>query len=269
MKKLLCMSLIAAVVTLSACNETPANLEESRTEPSEESRNETSLKEAEYVVGLPSYMGFENVQALTDMASDVIIGEPTNISFKVFDAETGLPPTEKTDSSSRWLATVYDINVSETFMGEVRGSIQIIMGGGLKNYRVEEQLKVMEEFGSHTPPGVIPLIEGVPKLDIGEKYLFTLRKSSTGLFSPMIPQQSVYELDNPFRKHSLSEGANDDYSYDSKNGPGGGNALISAYDIISTFGEDKRESFWGDWQRDNPDWESRIDRAEVERVLGE
>ncbi|MCL1851517.1 MAG: hypothetical protein FWF88_00590 [Peptococcaceae bacterium] len=44
---------------------------------------------------------------------------------------------------------------------------------------------------------------------------------------------------------------------------------FSAKDVISTFGQDKWDAFWTQWQKDNPDWETWLDKAAVEDALAE
>ncbi|MCL2072237.1 MAG: hypothetical protein FWH07_08450 [Oscillospiraceae bacterium] len=257
MKNLLCMSLALMIVVLSACSETPAN------NYSIENDRETK---AEYIIGTPTYRPFESARELTEMAGTVVIGKISGISFEVFNAETGLPPTEKTEEHNRWLYTIYDIDIITSYKGEMVHKVQMMMNGGIKDYRVEEQLSLIEKMGVWTGGG-IPLEEYMPEIEIGETYLFTLNQLERGVFASLIPQQSIYNLNDLFKKKSINYELGVEYY--SRSTDEHGNTIISAKDIISTFGKDKWEAFWADWQRSNPDWESRLDVAAVERALAE
>ena len=251
MKKLLCMSLIATIVTLSACETKPII-------------NETSINsktpKIEYGSRESEWLMWDDAKGLVEdaLADLVITGRVTGISFQVNDAHTGAAADGETKKRydeeyevevTPWmvldLVTLYDVDVIETYKGKVTNSTQVKMLGGIKDYRVEEQMKLVEEFDLEF---IIPSERDI-RFEIGETYLFVLSQIRDLPPIPLNLDQAIHNLDNPFRNTEYSD--------------------ISAYDIISTFGEDRWESFWGDWQRDNPDWESRIDKAEVERVLDE
>ncbi len=184
------------------------------------------------------------------------------------DAKTSLPPTEETEDYYRWLNTIYDLEIITSYKGGVFYPAQIRTDGGLKDYRVEEQLEVMRSGNAYHYGNGIPIMEGIPEIKIGEIYLFVLGQFETGLPSNLIPQQSFYNLQNPFKKNTLGEIELDDPAkyYSEKKDPYG-NPIISAKDVISTFGQEKWNDFWSQWQKDNPGWETKLGKMSVEKAL--
>jgi len=43
--------------------------------------------------------------------------------------------------------------------------------------------------------------------------------------------------------------------------------MILAKDVISYFGEEDWKEFWTQWQKDNPDWDTWLDRDMAEQEL--
>ena len=95
------------------------------------------------------------------------------------------------------LVTVYDLDVLTTYKGEGDKVTQIRMMGGLRDYRVEEQLSVMKEYGLE----YITVARGAPEIKIGETYLFILSQIETTLPTPMNLHQCIYNLRDPFEKN--------------------------------------------------------------------
>ena len=176
--------------------------------------------------------------------TEIFTGKVTGISFQVLDIVTALPPADRTEDRDRYLYTVYHIDIIASYKGDLRGSTQARTRGGLEDYRVEEQLRVIKEMNAWPNDG-IPIQEGLPDIQIGEIYLFVTGQYETGAPALINLSQSVYNLRNPFEKHYAS--------------PGDEEYAITAKDIISTFGQDKWDDFWTEWKSDNPDWESWID----------
>jgi|GEM_PF-760706 len=240
MKKLLSLLLILTIIVLCACNRTPAN-RYTVTDFYDESINKDAYKEVNYFSSNASYYPFKSAEELTIAADIVIIGRVTDISFEVLDIETGFPPTEETNKQYCRQNTLYNVDVITTYKGDISEKIKIGILGGIKDYRVEEQLALVKKMNAFPPDGILT-DEGVPEIKIDGLYLFTLCKSKkTGRIINMIPQQSIYNLNNPFEKQGIS-----------------GSGIMSARDVISVFGEDKWSAFWSEWQKDNPDWETRI-----------
>ena len=191
---------------------------------------------------------YGSAQELVEDANTVFIGKVTGISFQVLNSMVALPPTEETEERNYELYTIYDVDVITSYMGEASKSTQVRMCGGLMDYRVEEQLEVMKVGNAWGSDYGIPIMEGSKRFEIGETYLFALYQFDTGVPTPMNLEQSVYNIHNPFEKHALD---------------------ITAKDVISTFGKNKWDIFWDQWQKDNPDWETRLDKTEVEKALAE
>ena len=259
MKKMLCMLSALSLVVFSSCGDVSLENENKAviSEEADYGENSTNIANSEtvnYVLGSASYRPYSTARELTENADTVIVGKVTGISFTVIDIATGLLPAEDSVDVNRWLCTIYDVDILTTYKGEVLDTVQIRFEGGKKDYRVEEQLEVMREHRVVSEDTIL-LMTGIPEIEIGETYLFALREYrefGEGILPiTLTPQQSIYNLSNPFSRVGYSD------------------ARLSAKDVISAFGEEKWEEFWTEWQRDNPDWESRLDKAAVERALAE
>ena len=283
MKKILSITLITALfLTIIGCAETGETLENGdvyatnvsyTTSNSGRSMSVPAERESEVeylsiqITALPS----KDAEELTETADVVIIGEVTGISFEVLDAATGLPPNDETLENERWFFTIYDIDVITLYKGEISDRVQMSVIGGIKDYRVEEQFKELEKAYSWFQ-GSIPINDNMPRINIGDIYLFVLWHSGTDRLSNSTPHQSFFNLSgrdsDPFKKQGFYE-LDNPAEYYSRDRDLYNNPIISAKDIISTFGDDKWDIFWSDWQRSNPDWDTWIDRSAVEEVLRE
>lgn len=108
---------------------------------------------------------------------DVICtGTVTNISFAVLDLDTCLPPTENSVDYKVNLFTIYDIELKNSYKGNVAKKFKLIDIGGIKGYKVGEQLRAI---GNEYLKGktTIPVWSDPPEINIGEEYLFIMRHS--------------------------------------------------------------------------------------------
>ena len=230
--------------------------------------NEDFIIDVNYSEMEASYGVLQDAKKLTKTASVVVIGKVTDISFQVLDITTALPPTEKTEDRNRWLHTIYDVDVITSYKGKKTDNIKIRVNGGIKDYRVNEQLDLIKEMKAW-PNDAILLQEKMPEIELRETYLFTLYESEFGGGPTNLhPRQTVYDINNPFEKQTLGRELKGEASdYYSQNTDEQGDPIISAKDVISAFGEDKWNTFWADWQKDNPNWETRLDKSAVEKAL--
>jgi len=237
MKKFVSMLLVLCVVILSSCSNKAKT-------GSDVSINTESISygsiESDWTI-------FPSAQELVDESQLVFTGKVTDISFQMLDGTTGYAPTEKTEEINNQLYTFYDIEIITLYKGEASKSIQVAIRGGIMDYREDEQLTVM---GKYAEKG-IPISEEIPKLEVGETYLLALGKNGDLPAFNLTPAQSIYNLYNPFIEYR------------------DGYPSITVKSVISTFGKDKWDDFWIQWQKDNPDWETRLDKEAVERALAE
>ena len=227
---------------------------------------EVTNAEARYSTMNACWSSYADAEKLVESADIVIAGIITDISFQVLDAKTALPPDEKTREENRWLHTIYDIDVITNYKGDMPNPAQIRIEGGVRDYRTEEQLALIKEMNAWPNDSIPTYGSEMPEIKIGETYLFALCTFDTGLPTNLIPQQSIYNLQDPFQKHTL-DGRDVDTKYISSRTNQYGSPIISAKDVISVFGQDKWDAFWAQWQKDNPGWESRLDKAAVEKAL--
>jgi len=278
MKKLLILA-FALIFVLSSCASESNTNSGDTTNPGET----TDSQEIRYGSIEASWLRWESPRELveSEYIDIVLIGRVSDISFQVVDMRTGLTPMpdtkEKYDAEygfdvEAWriysLRTVYDLDVITTYKGEGDKVTQIRMSGGIKDFCVEEQLSLLKEYGIEH----IVVLEDAPEIKIGDTYLFVLHilHAREGLLpTPMNMNQCIYNLRNPFEKNLINKYyiSGDPESYYSKSADDYGNPIFSAMDVISVFGEDKWDAFWTQWQKDNPDWETRLNKAEVEKAL--
>lgn len=222
------------------------------------SHQETEVHCSATIVEWPAY---SNVQELIGAANLVFTGKITDISFAVLD-RNALPATEETEDRDRDLHTIYTVETMEQYKGEVGESTQVRVMGGIKDYKTDEQLRLLNE--TERKYG-IPLMEGSTPYTIGETYLFVLRQFETGVPTVLNLDQSVYSLDDPFKDqtYGITAFSEPDKDY-TESVDGSGDGIISVMNIIRFFGEDKWDAFWTKWQAEHPDWETRLNKEAVE-----
>lgn len=189
------------------------------------------------------YNDADNLIAASDM---VFIGEITDIEFEVLDASNALPASEATPDYARTLYTLFNVNILETYKGDTTNVKQVRMMGGMVNYRVDEQLNIMDEGRAFKRELGIPVWEAFYKTQYqtNKCYLFVVRQYETGCPTIINLEQAIYGLDEPTRKNTLG---NDNKVYYTGDTDEYNNPLISAYDIISEFGSTKANAFYEDW----------------------
>ena len=251
MKKLsylLFLLLILAMFLISACgqsaqigNSAMVPIDNNTTVPS--ATNATTV--VQYLEMEASYRPYFSAKGLIEEADAVFIGKVTKISFQVLDLTTALPPTEETMDRHLSLHTIYDVDVEVSYKGD--SSIkQIRQMGGIKDLYIEEQVSVLKNANAWK--GGIPTLEAMKEnIELGQTYLFAV-----GLFDETVlptfyfPEQSIYNMHNPFEEHYNN---------------------LTVKSVISAFGQDKWDTYWNKWKTDNPDWETWIDKDAVDRAL--
>ncbi len=186
---------------------------------------------------------YNDPQSIYDVADLVFTGKVVKISFQLLDSTTAKPPTSKTEDIDIVLFTIYDIEIIENYKGNLSKTIQVKNRGGIKDEFIEEQLDELKKKGDT----VIPLMEGMPEITIGKEYLFVVKRNEDRPAFLINLDQSVFSLDNPFEEHPHT----------------------TAKDIISVSGKENWNAFWEQWQKDNPNWESKLDKDAVEKALNE
>ena len=246
MKKLTCVVFSILFIFCSACTaDKEKNSRNAESEPKKNAQN----NEIEYGSMDMEWIDYFNVQNLLENMEMVFIGTITDISFQVEDMKTGgLLPTKDSKAEDIRLCTIYHIDVKTMYKGETISNVKLSCLGGLRDYKLEEQLALIKEY--ETYGGCINLVEDMPIYTIGKTYLFTVNQYANGTVANGNPHQCTYNLYNPFEEKYFV-----------------GNANTTAKDIISAFGKDKWDDFWTQWQKDNPDWEQRLDKEQVEKAL--
>ncbi|MDR2647922.1 MAG: hypothetical protein LBB67_07365 [Oscillospiraceae bacterium] len=180
----------------------------------------------------PSYFSvFKDAKELVDKAPIVLVGQISDISFTVLDSSTAELPNDSSLEEHLMLYTFYDIEIVTIYKGEPQIPFQMKIYGGLEGYKTDEQLAAMQDLQNKT----IPVLRDMPDLNIGETYLFVVDQIGSRAAYPYYPLQSIYNLsvESPLTQHPN----------------------MTAKDIILTFGEDKWQDFWAQWQAEHPDYQ--------------
>jgi len=224
-----------------------------------------------YVIKPSNNLPFPNAQVQVDFSEVILIGKVTGISFRVEDISTALNREQSPNTDFTELQTYYTIDVITVYKGTAPESTRIRALGGAKDYRVEEQFSVIKTAGftrhRRGEKLAIFIVEDNPDIRVGDVYLFALYPDPfvEQCYSLQGKAQTAYSLSNPFMKKGNKSILNDDPADYGKQI----DDYISAYEIIRTFGQDKWDSFWTWWQKENPGWESRIDKKAVDKVLAQ
>lgn len=188
--------------------------------------NNISEYNVTYNYSFSDYPVYENTKELVSASDIVLTGRVTDVSFKMLDYTTALPPTEETEERDITLCTIYTVEVISTYKGDASESINIRIAGGLKDQYLEQQLQVLGERASE---GItITVAEDMPEIKIGETYLFSLAvfEGTDPCLCLMNPDQGVISVSD-----LNSTVVKDKYG------------CISAKDIISYFGDEKWTAF--------------------------
>ncbi|MDD4113556.1 MAG: hypothetical protein PHC56_11085 [Herbinix sp.] len=207
------------LVTLSSCstNKDPINEDQSFVDFNTEGEQiEDIVIYKSMTVDWPVY---EDVEDLVKAGNVILLGKVSDISFQVLDDRTGQPPSEETQEVDRSLYTIYDIDVITSYKGDSLETVKIRALGGLENQYLKEQLKALEEESQK----LITFVKGKPNITIDETYLFVLNQYEETMPTLVNMEQGVYDIRDPLKKDWFS--------------------ILSAKDIISSFGEDKWDEF--------------------------
>lgn len=241
MRKIICFLIcLSVVISLSSCYKN--NNEISNTDFSDIF---TSGLYSKISADWPIYSDAKN---LTDNADLVFIGKITDIDFEVLDTSNALPVSESTPEHRRELYTIYTVEAITVYKGDVANVSKIRVMGGMVDFAVDTQLEVMKAGKAFAREYGIPIWDDYTKTQCfeGESYLFALRQFDTGYPTILNTDQSIFSLNDPTRKQTVGNNTKIYYSgdMDEYNNP-----LISASDVIKTYGDDKLKEFTVNWSQ--------------------
>lgn len=105
----------------------------------------------------------------------ICTGKVTNISFEVLDLDTCQPPTENSVDMKIDLYTIYDIELIDQYKGTVGQKFRLIDRGGIRGYKVSEQLEALHNDKYIKDKNTIIVWDDPPGINVGEEYLFVMR----------------------------------------------------------------------------------------------
>lgn len=190
---------------------------------------------------------YNDAKELVSASDIVFIGKITNIEFQILDITNALPISESTATSDKELYTIYSVDVVKSLKGDSSNISKVRIMGGMVDYKVDEQLRVMDEGESFRRELGIPIWDQFYKAQCknDQYYLFVLKQFETGYPTILNLEQSVYSMNEPTRKNMIGNATKVYYSGSKDDN---GNPMISAYDIISEFGSKELERFHKDWE---------------------
>ena len=201
------------------------------------------------------YFLVKDEKELIENSKLIIIGKIVDISFEVSNSKLLETPE---DIPSYDFKTIYTIEVIESYKGECTKTIKLTQQGGIEGYKEEEQLELIkkeknllfseEEIKENNIYWTIPIIPERKNIKEGNTYVFFMsRYSPEWNYVLVSTQQSIYEYkkSNPFEEEEQMR-------FTLKN-------VLSELNVW--------DDFWIQWQKDNPKWETWLDKAEVEAAL--
>ncbi len=191
----------------------------SATQASADATASTNATDMNYTIISLDWPAYESAHELIEAGTIVVLGKISGISFQMYDIKTGRPPSADSSGSDIYLHTVYEIETLTFYKGEPADTIHMRMIGGLKDVKVDEQRALRGDRAK----AEIPLLAGMPELDIGQTYLFVLHQYEDTMPTLVNTSQGVYAVDDPEHKDVLS--------------------LVSLKDIISYFGDEEWSAF--------------------------
>jgi hypothetical protein len=164
----------------------------------------------EFVYTMADEMLFGDVTALVEHVDHVFVGEVESISFAVINDVTGRIPTENCNPDFLTLITIYDVTVLFSYMGAQQTAMRVVVPGGVRGYREDEQLSAVLEAGAlaFSVDGIyrVPVHIYASFLEIGGVYLFAVLDLDIEMdgYSNFVGRvnslQSFFDLNDPFDK---------------------------------------------------------------------
>lgn len=149
---------------------------------------------------------YSSAEQLIEHGDIIVSGKVTDISFAMLDKCTGKVVDANSKGSESELCTIYDIDVITPYKGCDEETLQIRMEGGLENYMVDEQIKVLKEHGGDR----IAYLSDPPKIELGEEYLFLLAQFEDTLPCIINSFQTAFPLKDRTTNEKYSNASVDD-----------------------------------------------------------
>lgn len=147
--------------------------------------------EVKYSVELMDWRVYETVEELVEAGDVIVSGKITDVSFALIDPTTGNP------ADKGYLSTVYEVNVTTSYKGFSEKTLKFSVRGGLRDYKTEEQLKLMPKEAQY-----IPILAETPDIKVGGEYLFILDRYNDAMPTIICPEQTAFALDDHTPKYA-------------------------------------------------------------------
>lgn len=112
------------------------------------SANSISENNVTYNYSVSDYPVYKKTEELISASDIVLTGRVTDVSFKMLDYKTALPPTEESEEGDITLCTIYTVEVISIYKDNVSESINIRVAGGIKDKYLDQQIQVLGERAS-------------------------------------------------------------------------------------------------------------------------
>lgn len=181
------LTMVMLVLCVSGCKREDVKRDDSSglsgdDESREQSQSTNSTGQEEEIKTTPFFVRFpcyETVEALTDAATTIFEGSITDIFFDIVNIRTGKPEKDKSNKSSLWLYTVYEVEVAGCYKGKACEKVYIGIIGGKRGYKEAEQYKLLDNTGIFNERIGIPVLSEDIPLEVGKSYLFLVDDDKT------------------------------------------------------------------------------------------
>lgn len=179
-----------------------------------------SVEAIKYSFTSMDYDPYNDAASIAEAGDTIVLGKVKKTSFAYVDDKTGKITENSSALDGCIFNTIFDIEVTECYKGDVYENMRIRVYGGLEGQYIDEQ---REALGDEVDE--IPIVAEKMEWNIetGKEYLFVIRNKDDGVEGNYIhllvnPGQGAYPTDEPLKEDSYS---------------------ISAKKILQYLGEDK------------------------------
>ena len=127
--------------------------------------------------GCIDYPVYNSAEEINQIATHIFKGKVTRVFFEVLNLFTSQPPKLEDKYCQAKLFTVYEIEVTAKYKGEVAETEYICVVGGLETM-LAEQKQIMEKAGIYDPLLGVVIYKPYHPLSVGSSYFFSVAENN-------------------------------------------------------------------------------------------